>query len=310
MLNRLCLLVVLAGLICPAAVQAAEWSVPGDFATIQAAIDSASVLPGDTILVGAGSFVGATVTKAVEIKGQDGAVINDGPSPWNMTTRKAGFFLPEGHAGDGATISHFRFEGVQFPVFSRGADNVTVSHNVMISPVQGVTNWKGAKWDISNNEIIDLWTMNGGGIGILIGDNSGSNVVQENVIAHNRIHGTLFCGEGEKGGYNGTGVVLYSDYRYGRPGGEISYNRVLKNKVSLVSDCPSVVDVAAFEMTDTRNDSSVGVIHDNAIGFNDFRGTTLQIVLTPDSLDTLNPISRNLGENRGHGLHPSAFGSE
>jgi hypothetical protein len=50
-----------------------------------------------------------------------------------------------------------------------------------------------------------------------------------------------------------------------------------------------------------------GWIHDNAIGFNDFRGTTTQLVLTPDALDTTNVLSRNLGDNRGHGLHPKAF---
>jgi len=77
-----------------------------------------------------------------------------------------------------------------------------------------------------------------------------------------------------------------------------------------VSDTPNVVDVAAFELTDTRNDGTKGcnVIHDNAIGFNDFRGTTSQIDLTPGNLDTCNDISRNLGDNRGYGSHPSVFG--
>ncbi len=58
-------------------------------------------------------------------------------------------------------------------------------------------------------------------------------------------------------------------------------------------------------MTDTRGTSVV--IHDNAVGFNDFRGTAIQIDLTPDNLGQSNDISRNLGENRGHGLHPSVF---
>jgi hypothetical protein len=46
---------------------------------------------------------------------------------------------------------------------------------------------------------------------------------------------------------------------------------------------------------------------DNAIGFNDFTGTVIQISLTPDFLDTYNVISKNLGENRGHGAHPKAI---
>jgi pectin methylesterase-like acyl-CoA thioesterase len=58
---------------------AAVWSVPGDFATIQEAIDSPDVADtGDTIMVGPGEYAGAIVTKAVEIKGVGGAVINEG----------------------------------------------------------------------------------------------------------------------------------------------------------------------------------------------------------------------------------------
>jgi hypothetical protein len=79
------------------------------------------------------------------------------------------------------------------------------------------------------------------------------------------------------------------------------------NKVSLESDTPDVVDVAAFEMTDTRDDEDEIVIFDNDVGFNDFRGTDLQVVLTPEALGDENVISRNLGDNRGQGAHPSAF---
>jgi hypothetical protein len=78
--------------------------------------------------------------------------------------------------------------------------------------------------------------------------------------------------------------------------------------VALTSDTPSVVDVVAIEMTDTRDDETLDpVIFDNAIGFNDLRGTVLQLALTPESLDQTNDISRNQGENRGGGSHPSAF---
>jgi hypothetical protein len=67
----------------------------------------------------------------------------------------------------------------------------------------------------------------------------------------------------------------------------------------------------ALELTEaTVAPLATHVIHDNAIGFNDFRGTALQIALSPETLGDLNDISRNLGENRGHGLHPSAFGPE
>jgi hypothetical protein len=120
-------------------------------------------------------------------------------------------------------------------------------------------------------------------------------------------------GGGLCGGYQGVGILLYADFRFGFLGASsIAYNQVVKNSVGLVSDNPSLVDVAALEMTDTRyiglpDAPPPAVIHDNAVGFNDFRGTAKQIVLNPASLDAVNTISRNLGENRGHGAHPSAF---
>jgi hypothetical protein len=90
---------------------------------------------------------------------------------------------------------------------------------------------------------------------------------------------------------------------------EMSNNLVVQNKVSLTSDTPEVVNVNAFELTDTRDDPDVEpVIFDNAIGFNDFRGTESQVLISPEELEDYNEISRNLGDNRGHGSHPGAFG--
>ena len=89
---------------------------------------------------------------------------------------------------------------------------------------------------------------------------------------------------------------------------QIAYSRVIKNHAELTSDTPSVVDVVALELTEADDpDPLAHVIRDNAVGFNDLRGTTQQIVLTPSDLDTVNALSRNLGENRGHGLHPRAL---
>lgn len=297
-------LTCLLGLLLVASSAAAtEWRVPTDFPTIQAAIDSSAVVAGDVIIVETGSHAGAFITKAVEIRGTGGAIINAGPA--HSTGMVEGFRLRPGSSG--ATISHLRFEVDLAVISSVGVANVTVSHNTFINCVQAVTNWGGAGWDISQNDIVGLRTYNGGGIGILIGDYMGGKTVQDNLVAHNRITGTLQVWESDGGGYNGSGIVLYSDYRGGADGGEVSFNRIIKNKVSIASDTPSVVDVVAFEMTDTRDTPAYKMIHDNAVGFNDFRDTALQIVLTPEALDTCNSISRNLGENRGHGLHPRAF---
>jgi hypothetical protein len=283
------------------------WRVPGDFATIQEAIDSADVAAGDQIRVGAGSHAGAYVTKPVEIRGEGRAVIDSGPL--HPAGLDMGFRLMDG--SEGTSINHLTFAVDLAIMNGEAVDSVTVSHCTFESPIQAVSNWSGCDWVISHNLVEDLRTRNGGGIGILVADRSGG-VVTGNVVAYNTIRGVLAVWANDGGGYNGSGIVLYADFRYGWPGAEeIRGNRVVHNTVSLVSDTPEVVDVAAFELTDTRDDPTANpypVIFDNAIGFNDFRGTELEIVLTPEELAEENDISRNLGENRGHGAHPSLFG--
>ena len=219
-----------------------------------------------------------------------------------------GFRLMAG--SDGTVISHLQFE-VDLAIMNGDAvNNVVVTQNTFNNALQAISNWRGSGWTISHNNIYDLRTRNGGGIGILIGDYNGG-IVANNIVSHNKIEGMLHVDANDGGGYQGSGIVLYADFRWGRAGAaEIKDNYVTKNKVSLVSDTPAVVDVVAFELTDSRDDTTADpypVIFDNAIGFNDFRGTTIQIVLTPEELANYNDISRNLGDNRGHGMHPSVF---
>jgi hypothetical protein len=285
------------------AANAAEWRVPGDFPTIKAAIDSPAVAAGDVILVGPGSHAGALVTKAVHIRGEGRAVINTGPL--HPSGKTQGFRLLAGSGG--ASVSRLTFR-VDLAVINGGAvSGVTIAQNRFYNAYQAVTNWGGSNWDISHNDIIDLHTSCGGGIGVLIGDYAANPAgVVDNLVAHNTISGTLHVAEDDCGGYSGSGIVIYADFRWGAPGAAaLAYNRVIHNKVSVVSDDPSVVDINAFELTDTRHE--VGVIYDNAIGFNDFRGTVSQIHLAPEELGDVNVLSRNLGANRGKGLHPSAF---
>ena len=282
------------------------WYVPGDYATIQEAIDSAAVMARDTIFVGPGNHAGALVTKAVKIKGQDGAVIDSGPM--HPAGLSQGFRLMAGSSG--AEISHLQFEVDLAIMNGAAADDVVVTHNTFINAVQAVSNWSGSRWTISHNVMIDLRCRNGGGIGILVADRFGG-IVADNLIEHNKISGTLHVDPSDQGGYQGSGVVIYADFRWGMAGAaEIRNNFVTQNKVSLISDTPAVVDVVAFELTDTRDDTNADpfpVLFDNAIGFNDFRGTATQIVLTPEVLADFNSIDRNFGDNLGQGLHPSVF---
>jgi len=282
------------------------WEVPGDFPTIQDAIDDANVLDGHTILVSSGNHAGAFVTKSVEIRGNGNAVIDSGPM--HPAGLSMGFRFLAG--SDGATISKLQFE-VDLAIMNGAAVNdVIIDHCTFFNAVQAVSNWRGSGWLITHNEIVDLRTNNGGGIGILVADYTGG-IVESNIISHNKVYGMLHVSPTDGGGYDGSGIVLYADFRWGGAGAsEIKNNRVIKNKVSLMSDNPAVVDVVAFELTDTRDDIDAEpypVLFDNAIGFNDFRGTLEQIALTPDDLENYNSFSRNLGNNRGHGLHPRVF---
>jgi len=284
------------------------WHVPTDFATIQDALDAGAVVDGDTILIEPGYHLGAIVNKSVEIKGLGGAVIDDGPL--HSSGLSQGFRLVAGSGG--TSISHLTFMTDLSIMNGEAIDDVTVTQNTFLNSIQAISNWRGNRWQISHNKIQDLHTRCGGGIGILIGDYTGGSV-EDNVVSHNTITGDVTFPEGDCGGYDGSGIVIYADFRWDRLGAaNISYNRVIKNKVSVVPSpegaTTNPVGANAFELTDTRDMPDAPVICYNKIGFNDFRGSDTQIVLTPSTLSGCNEISRNFGKNRGHGSHPSVFG--
>jgi hypothetical protein len=275
---------------------AATWWVPGRFSSIQAAIDSSQVKDGDVLRVLPGRRTGATVRKAVAIHALGRVTIVDGPVVNSLG--KAGFLFPGDGAGSGATVDGFLFENVAFPVFSRGADDVSVTRNTMYRPNQGVTNWAGKDWDITHNTILDLRTSCGGGIGILIGDYNGG-AVTGNVIAHNEVRGRVHVPWDDCGGYSAPGIVLFADWRYpGDTGATITLNRVAKNRVFISSDNHALVPVAGVELTDTRN--LAGNITENAVVYNDLRGMAVPVALTPVGLDyPVNRIEKNLTGSAG-----------
>jgi hypothetical protein len=283
---------------------ATDWRVPGRFPTLQAAIDSHLVKDGDVLHVRPGRRSGATVTKAVAIRAEGGVTIVDGPVV--NALGRAGFLFPGGGAGSGATVDGFTFEGVAFPVFSRGADDVSVTRNTMYRPNQGVTNWAngtwGQGWEITHNTILDVRTSCGGGIGILIGDYNGGTV-SGNLVAHNDVSGRVYVPSDECGGYEAPGIVLFADWRYaGDTGATITGNRVTKNRVALASTMEALVPVAGVELSDTRNLPTELDITGNAIVYNDLRGTSPPVALTPDELSTVNVIENNLSPISGRGL--------
>jgi hypothetical protein len=276
--------------------RAAVWQVPGSFPTIQAAIDSSLVKDGDTIDVAAGRRLGATVTKTVTIRGVGAATIVGGP--FVNALGSGGFLFPGGGQGSGATITGLSFVGVEFPVFSRGADYVSVTGNSMWGPVQGVTNWAngswGYGWDISRNTIHGMKTSCGGGFGILIGDYAGG-AVSGNLIADNTVLGSVRVRPSDCGGYNAPGIVLFADFRFpGDLGATISANRVMKNRVFVTSTDPALVTVSGVELTDTRDLPAPLAVTSNGIAYNDLRGMDVPVSLTPDELGPANVIKGNI----------------
>jgi len=281
---------------------AAEWRVPGQFPTIQEAIDSASVNAGDTIVVAAGSYAGATVTKPVTIRASGVVNIVDGPVV--SAFGKAGFFFPGGGQGSGASITGFSFTGIPLPVFSRGADDVTVNRNSMAFFLQGVTNWGygswGNRWEISDNVLRNLMTRCGGGIGVLVGDFLGGTLAG-NFVTRNSVRGRLRVADDDCGGYNAPGIVLYADYRSGGTGAVLQGNVVTKNSVGLTSAAPILggdpwlVTVSGIELSDTRDDGTIlpPAISGNAVTYNDLRLMEVPLSFTPGELSAANTIANN-----------------
>jgi len=281
---------------------AAEWRVPADFSTIQEAIDSDSVHDGDAIVVEAGSYAGATVTKAVAIRATGLVNIVDGPVV--SVFGKAGFYFPGGGEGSGASITGFSFTGIPLPVFSRGADDVTVTRNTMAFFLQGVTNWAygswGNRWEIAENTMHSLMTSCGGGIGVLVGDFQGGTL-SGNLVARNSIRGRLRVPGDDCGGYNAPGITLYADFRGGAAGAVLQANVVTKNNVLLKSATPVLggdpwlVTVSGIELSDTRDDWGIQppVIGGNAVTYNDLRLMEVPLSSNPAELSTANTIENN-----------------
>ncbi len=285
------------------------------YSNIQVAVDAAS--SGDTIAVCTGTYAGAEVNKSVQIIARGNVIINDGPNTHFFL--RAGFYFPPDYSGSGTTIRGFTFIGtpqssyvddgnLDFPVFSRGADNVTVEHNVMVNSLQAISNWHGSGWTIQHNTIEGLWVLCGGGIGILVGSwndiQANNNIIKHNTIEANVSPDCAF--------YTTSGITVCSDTRWGRSGGQITGNRILHNHSTVIGIWNDDPAADGFEITDggLLNDypftgDGVADVTGNTIAFNDFRGSSFEMYFSPEETEDNNTISRNLGKNRGHGVIPA-----
>ena len=271
--------------------------VPRDYPTIQDAVDAAD--PGDKIHVHKGTWSGATVTKAVEIKGIGGAVINDGPWYRPNLPLRFGFFLTSGASG--TKISHFTFEGdgttdkLAFPVFGSATDNVTVEHNTLIMSLQGITNWHGRGWNIRHNELDGLWAFDGGGLGIFLGAYNGTPT-NDNKIEHNEIEAHF---ENPPTAYSVGGLTLMSDHLWGDPGGDIKDNEIKHNKVGVTGN----PNTNACELSDLSDDPDgqppwtygfdTDEVIENLFEKNDLEESTIPWAFNPDELVGYNTFINN-----------------
>ena len=249
-----------------------DWSAGdiGPWATIQHAVDQCT--GGDTIIVAAGNYAGAVVNEDLNIIGAagGGSIITSGVPYKVGKTLYTGFRLDDG--ADGAEIKNFTMNGdydsyFWFAVFARNADSVIVDLLTLDNMVQGITNWGGSDWEITNNVITETYPTYGGGIAIYLGadptdfPHCDNNLVQYNIIT---------TSTEQSGGFTGAAICLWFDERtYEAPtdqsitGNEIKDNSItatgLENQVGIE------IGVGGLEGDETKVAACLGVIHDNTV---------------------------------------------
>lgn len=159
-----------------APVSAAEYTVPGDYATIQAAVDGAS--PGDTIVVSGGPYEEQVVVdKELLLSGTGGPVIDGGEVSGTSTLTLAaeqivveGFTITGGRnngvlvSAGNTTIRYCNISGNRGIAISVGAVAGTVIHDCLLignygSSASGISLNGASGTKISNSTIIDSNVM-------------------------------------------------------------------------------------------------------------------------------------------------------
>jgi len=252
--------------------------VPGTHSTIQYAVNNAS--SGDIIIVAAGTYAGAVVDKNVTILGASGgaSIITSGVPYKANNPLKTAFRLDE--TADGAEIMNFKIncnssENFYFAIFSRNADNVTVDSLIVNDAVQGISNWGGSNWEITNNILNNTEAAGGGGIAIWLGVfPPGYTVCSGNLIQNNTITATATAPD-----YTCPGIGVGLDLRWGAYDGltgseDISRNQIINNNITAPGALNGVgieIGVLGLEGNATKIAAMLGTIHDNTI-----RGNTLE----------------------------------
>lgn len=258
---------------------------PGEpYSTIQAAIDDAD--DGDIINVAPGTYAGAIVDKAMTILGASdpcgGASVITSGVPYKAGGGLTTAFRLDDTA-DGAEIKNFTIEcnesgGFYFAVFARSADNVTVDSLIVNESVQGITNYGGSNWQITNNIISNSLPSSGGGISIWLGVIPSSYpVCSGNVVKGNRII-TSYAGAVD---FTCPAVGMGIDCRYGTYASltfseEMANNEISNNIMKDEGHSNQVgveIGVLGLEGDPAKIAAVIGMVHDNIVKENTIQDT-------------------------------------
>ncbi|MCS6915384.1 MAG: hypothetical protein RMK29_03895 [Myxococcales bacterium] len=148
-------------MLCPSGAAGAIIRVPADQPTLQAAVDAAA--DGDTILVDAGRYAGATVTKRLTILGQPGAepTLVGAGSPTGWGGLRVGLLLAAGADGtrienlhlDGAGVSDDDTEPLAIGIYGSHLRDVVIRGNTIFGTVQAITGTAANHWTIQDNVV-------------------------------------------------------------------------------------------------------------------------------------------------------------
>ncbi len=251
------------------------------FDTIQEAVNAA--VDGNSIRVLAGQYAGAAVNEDLLIVGDSagGSVITSGPhygggAPGLQTA----FKLDSGASG--AEIRNFTIDcnsatNFYFAIFSRAADNVVVDSLTINYPVQGITNYGGSNWQITNNAINYTGAASGGGIAILLG----AYPPTYTTLQGNLVKGNTIIASGTAPDFSCPGILMSLDLRYGRyaqlTGNEdISCNQIVNNIITGTDAASEVgIEIGVIGLEDDPNKiaATIDIIQDNLVRDNVIKNT-------------------------------------
>jgi len=246
---------------------------------IQDAVDDAT---GTTIHVDPGTYSGAVVDKQVRIIGASGgsSIITSGV-PYKAPTHAltTGFRLDSG--ADGTEITDFTINcdvtsNFYFAVFSRGVDDVVIYSFEINDAIQGITNWGGNNWEITNNVLTDTVASGGGGIGIFLGATPPTyRECSGNLVQYNTIYADV-----TEIGYTSPGIFLGLDVRwsYGDldTNEEVTNNQIIDNSITGTGNTNEVgieAGVIGVSGDPVKVAYTMGMVHDNYVQDNTVDGS-------------------------------------